>query len=1072
MALQRQDSVVTYQPSGGLNNVSFAMDQMLQANMWKETQASAQTMYDIVEKQFNQDAVEQAQKDAPALIKRDGSGAILPPSSFDPPGLTSRAYRDAYKSAAYNLYSSSVEQDFQNYAGTVMAQHPTDVEAVRKKLDEKRAAIVNGLDPAYEPLITLRLNGMTGQALSRTTANVKLEENKVAAVNAQWAYDNVVLQAGRLAKTPDRFDREFIAANHAVLLTDFDRATSLMRQAGWSEAAISKAWADARLKTEISRDDQVIRSSVATAANYGEEEYTNWLMGLRKQINDRAKELGPDGPKYIAAMQDAVAYASGQNQLKVRSLELGKARERNDLVAAMTADLAAAGEREGPLAQDLLNTYRGRRNAVLTDASMSSADRLKTVAAYDSVISQGKSNLAENTSATVTSLYNQATAVSPESTPQQARGALNELRSIVNDPVLMAQLPTGVRNYAERAVGAIAANGAKVDMATTMAFGEAGHMTNAQIHEVAKKWIDSGRVGDVRTTPNAMMSPQELALWVEKAQTATKQREYTKALAISAQQQIEAGTMPSADELKARASMFPAFQTSDGLPLNFSNPQHVKDAIAYSNATMMIPEAISSRIKGVRMQSPEESQGATEFLYGVKGMMASKGFREETIVGELNRQLGADTVNFLQNVQRLGHETALKMAANPTTSDSRNLGKPEEKAVDDMDKAFGKILQDVGPNSEPGLPARIFGLTEEQKYVRQFLGADAPTIGGQFANALAQVIPGLGRPTSATYTSMVFSPEIMTTLKADATAIMRQHGQSIATANQGADPNKIAAWQALMARRDEFEILPDPNNKERGIVQYKTANTVVGNALGTGRLSDTELGRFGLGLYRGQEASRRAIDPTYESAIQPFQEDKVYMRRWVDPDTGAAKYVVSAQPKTGMMPVTLMELAEGDPRLTAVAKDIRETVSKDVREWAGLPLTRDDEIAATGSFLSKIWGTVTAPVYPFITNEVRQTKLGERLKEIGGKAEVSNFSETFHKDQPGTAEFIDWLIGGGQPVALPTRQVDMKRLVQTIMQTRDPNLEYKALNLNLLMRSNAPNSTQWVIDEAAKANKK
>jgi uncharacterized protein (DUF849 family) len=104
MALVRQDSQTVIQPSGGFAIGNYGMDKMMEAQGWKQLGDTFQTGFDLVKRDFDQDAVEQAQKDAPALIKRDGTSGAA--------GRQLRATRHHYQYLSRRLQERGLQSLF------------------------------------------------------------------------------------------------------------------------------------------------------------------------------------------------------------------------------------------------------------------------------------------------------------------------------------------------------------------------------------------------------------------------------------------------------------------------------------------------------------------------------------------------------------------------------------------------------------------------------------------------------------------------------------------------------------------------------------------------------------------------------------------------------------------------------------------------------------------------------------------------------------------------------------------------------------------------------------------------
>lgn len=1075
MALVRQDGQVVIQPSPGFQTSQYGMDKVIEAQNWGKLGDTFQTGFDMVKRDFDQNAVEQAQKDAPALIKRDGTGMTLPVSSFEPPGLTSRAYRDAYKSAAYNLYSSSVEQDYQGFASNVLTAHPTDIDAARKAMEEKRTAVVAGLDPNYAPLITLRLNAMSGQVESKINANVQSEQNQVAEKNAAWAYDNVVLKASQLAVVPDRFDRQTLETNHQLLVADFDRATSLMRQSGWSEPRIAKAWQDAHVKTMIARNTQDVRNWVLTNQNATVEDYTKGLIQIRDEMEKQRQKLGPDGPAYIASMSQALDWASGSNQLRVQANQQQADNRINNATLGWRRTFDGVGSEGSPQFAEVANALKRERNGVYTDPSLTASQKIKALAAYDSVLNTGMTDNGKYVADQLTGLY--TTAMHPDTPPQRSKAMMQEIKSIVSDPQSTAYLPTGVRNYGERALSQVAMNTAKTDIFTGMTAGSEGHLPPAELEQVTQKWLDHGWVGDA---PNSIMSHPEAALWKQKASAAYLSRQLTQSDAREGQRQWNAGQIPTKAQQASMDAGLPAFQPSDGKSFDIANPTHQADALGRFAGTSSLPQVAIDQIKAVPMGTdPERTKAVAGFVAGVKQTMLARGFKSDQADAFINGQVGTDIGAFLRSASVFGHDAAVKLAIGAPNSVSRNAGQAVDAAATDMGTAIDGMVADILPHAEagvysplanaartyvPGLsrtPEQAAQLAVDNRYTK-LLGDKAPTMGSQFLND-ANIFGG--KTLTGSFQTTALDPAVRDVLQTGAMAIWKQHGDELKTAFKGQDPMKLAALQAAESLRGQLEWVADPKDATKGTLTWKTANTRFGEifkangAPSMGRLSDQETAAYALGAYNAQQRVKHEMGMPNDE-IAPFDPATVSVTRVNDID-GSFHWLVAAQEKSGTGTVPLMRLADDDPRLSGFAGDIANAAVHDVSQALGKPLQDRAAKALGGGVVGKAFGFLVGGPAGLLQDTSLKSNIDRRLAEQGdaaphsGKALVDFLFGSDTSSKPGPVIPYDPALL--KPGVLPQHVADWKGMRAAVTKLQgQPDFEEKARNLRLLMQLRNP----------------
>lgn len=1042
--IQRQDASVVIQPSGVVQTANLGLDSAMAAQGWNQLSSSLMTGFDMIKQQADRDDVLRAAQDAPAMITRDGNGLVVPPKSFDAPGgfFQSKAYKDAYKNTLFNHYSVMAEQDFSNYANNVIAQHPTDPDAARAKLAERRAAMVQELDPNYAPLITLKLNAMSGQVESKISANVQLEQNKVTAERAEYAYEGVVQQAGQLAQLPAKFDAETLTINNAQLGADFKRATELMRTAGFSEAYIEKKWDDARIKALTFKDEMTIRSSHMTAQNYSSEAYTDWLLGLRDMIDSRAKTLGPDGPAYLARMQGALSWAMGTNQLRVQQADdRDRVRAQRQVLGILGSVNAQEGV-DGGVALDALNRLR---NDTYFNPSMTEAQKIRQIGMIDQATGRVRTDLTETLSGRVTQLYTAATSV--ETAPERSRGMVQELRQIVNDPMIRSWAPAGVMNYAERAISSIASNIVKTDMATFAGHAKSGLIEPERIVQYGK---DAAAKGWIGTEANSSMNPTEWAQLEQEGMRAYQQRKMLYGEAAKVVADAAKGIAPTAIGRKV-IDQVPelAFRTSDGKPYDAKSETHRFDSSAHYNTTLAVPEPVKQAMANVPMGTdPETTKALAEQLNSFKAIAMSKGKTEAQAIGALNEELGGKIVPFLSLAQRYGHDAAVKAMLSDTTSESRNLGKNPASASEDLMGTVDRLVGSLGTQAEPGFIARMAGLSPQQEWTRNQLGKDAPTLGGYFINNLSPVGFVRGREHSGSFLSITPTDDIRREITAAAFSISSHSGQLIDKAHPSVNFNEVAVMQAMDRLRDRMEIVPDPNDSNKGILQWKSAHSKVGEMLKLdGPATQEQLRGYALGLYDTMEKLRRENGMPPTNLGGDIDRKNVFMTQEISQD-GSASWVMWGQYKGGYGVTEMMRLPESSPMFSEFAKDIVQQASTDMRaHWQGRTVGPDgaSEAYAGGAMMAFALGGIGLPTLDAGIKRQEITK--DRLTKMGYTPDDRSVREKIY----------DFVMGNdpNDPSRWPSPNIDISRTRKAFKETKDLGLEQRAQNLEYLNRLNS-----------------
>src|SRR5262245_52971999 len=129
MATERYQQQTTIQPSGPVPDPGAAE----QARGFQRIAATADYFGGQIAQEMQRDALIKAETDAPQIIQRDGNGALIAPSTFDPVG-GGPIYRDRFRQAARSIYINNAVRDFSNKADAIQAAFPTNPTEVTNRL--------------------------------------------------------------------------------------------------------------------------------------------------------------------------------------------------------------------------------------------------------------------------------------------------------------------------------------------------------------------------------------------------------------------------------------------------------------------------------------------------------------------------------------------------------------------------------------------------------------------------------------------------------------------------------------------------------------------------------------------------------------------------------------------------------------------------------------------------------------------------------------------------------------------------------------------------------------------------
>lgn len=158
----------------------------------------ASSYFDKALEVYGKEAEQKAIADAPAMIKYDGNHNVIPPSSFYPPGISSRAYSETFKNTAEALYKNSAEQELIQHSNEMRTKFAADPAGYTAAMNAKSEAMRVNLDPKVAPWVDLRSQQIMSQGISVLAVQNQTAQNAVTKEAADRTLAGVRDDAGRL----------------------------------------------------------------------------------------------------------------------------------------------------------------------------------------------------------------------------------------------------------------------------------------------------------------------------------------------------------------------------------------------------------------------------------------------------------------------------------------------------------------------------------------------------------------------------------------------------------------------------------------------------------------------------------------------------------------------------------------------------------------------------------------------------------------------------------------------------------------------------------------------------------
>ena len=212
---------------------------------------------------------------------------------------------------------------------------------------------------------------------------------------------------------------------------------------------------------------------------------------------------------------------------------------------------------------------------------------------------------------------------------------------------------------------------------------------------------------------------------------------------------------------------------------------------------------------------------------------------------------------------------------------------------------------------------------DDEKWKRRMLGNNVP---GQF--------DAIYRGNTSKFDQIAIADDLKQAVAGLAFGHMEGGNKLTDIANPDLSATQIAIRRAAEGLRDQMELVAEPGNPRKGVWQYKSAETQVSQLLGGRPVNKSMVSGFFAGLVEAEAKHLRMIDA--DPVIRDnYDRSRITAVPWIS-DDGSLYYKVQAPLPNSAGSVTLMTIAQNDPRLSAWAADLTDQAVKDVeRHWLG-----------------------------------------------------------------------------------------------------------------------------------------
>ena len=845
--LQRLDPSVVITPT----QTTDSAYQTAAARGGQQTAALAQvvmTAADTAVQYLGRDEAERGMKDAAQIVDRDGNGVLQPPSSFSPEGIQTKAYADAYTKTRQAAFTQTWQQQLEEKKASLVNQFPTDPTAVAEMLEKERASMLTGIDPKWASSFEARFNGVKAQGVSQSTNNMHVANQKQASADALLTLHGTAERIAARAVQEGKISPS--AAEATAMLSNEDIAQTLHlleTTAGYTPSMVQATKNQVALQViartmdgHLSRMDLQANPSLGGIDPEKRLQAMNYIKATAAKSPEFADKIEAMGNQSLgkAIEYGTVVYAASQQQAQIAAAQNGVEAQK-------------ARQTYGPASTQYQDTLLTQMNSAFLNERMPASQRIALMQqAEQGLLQIGQTRQAliiqEQTSAVqaatnvITAPVGQksyddfGTPTRPPNTttPAEKQEAFNQLVQLRAGPSY-ANMPMDLKNRVEAAAQSYVRSGVTQNVAALDYMADQGMMKPAELQEIISQMHARGEIGDPAI--GAHMTPAHALKMIDTNRTAWEKKQAGQNLGSSAMAQAHAtGTYVSNAEARQVIEKVQPFHTPDGRPADINNPDHVAAAVQYRQQNRFLPAAIQKQLDAL----PNGGNAATlESASLIHKAIAADYASQSDIssgmaIGRANAEIGS-SAKILFDTTKWGGLEALKLQSASKDTVNASTGQNAINRQQEMDTELPRLLRDgaamahqwvlprsmdPGANENLGDPASIISKLSEKK-------------NEGFGRTVSDVLQKVrGRPFS---TVGFGDPALEAQFKKEMSDALIINADAVARA--GINKHEFAFGFVMKRYMENMEIVTDPGDPTKGVIQFKKTDTLVAEATGIPR---------------------------------------------------------------------------------------------------------------------------------------------------------------------------------------------------------------------------------------------
>ena len=705
------------------------------ARSFERVGAIAANIFQLSMNEMKADSLREAQENAPSLITYDDKGAVMPPREvgfFEGGG----AYKEALRQHSRNMYRSLALGEMASKTNELTTLYPTDPDRVRTELkaytDEKLAA----MPPELARSMTPHFNAEIARAQSATIVGRDRANRAQTEIEVNGQLNQFIIDAARDIPAAQALDKPSFDRNMERFKDRREALTQMMRVSGRTDMQIAAQWEQA--------------DTLVKARSKGRELYDFVFQNG-----------GSADPSVVArAEEQATAFARqhGKHELLVsQALNHEITRARNNRAAYDQTGVEATARDNSNIGIDLFKLRRdvdeGRPGAVqalaaardrlinqtLTNPNMRPQDRLARLMTIQGgstpTIAQGYQSLIADAQTTITTPID---ASDPQG-PQRVAYARQTLTEIRDNPQAMSAIGASGRAVVHDAIGAASVQAGIVNDATAQSEILAGKWSPGEMNRYIEAKAQRNLIGPGRNQTSA----ERITELRVKGQAAWDKDQAMKSSGMSAVSVLlnPQGPVPTPGDKEAIRKAIPWAPLRPNERYDATKPGVLEHTLADAMKTGFLNDDFTKWAGDLGGDATLEQRTALVQAYTTMRdwrsgrALGSDVHKKEITDAWLKDQFGTGYTKALRLATE-GIEAKIGTSPPGTTNPGRQMQAPEDKAVDELDRALTGAAND-------GVPTVMIGDRLTNSISRTILSASPFHSGDELANLRLFTVPQL-----------------------------------------------------------------------------------------------------------------------------------------------------------------------------------------------------------------------------------------------------------------------------------------------------------------------------------------